>query len=306
MAIFSTNQVRHLYVVKNVVDGSTPQEVGDLAKITSADNSYFYFLYKDVDSLMRSDIIETKNIRSMKIIEGEGRKTKTVTVTLNSNVNSGNPISGQDYILNIHLRQYIGMSDKDINVKFGAVRATKGDTASTFFKKMAISLAKNFSREAYPLLDFYIGDTQVTALTTLNDLTKETATSLVIKEHEQEWIRGVKSQEPVYYEVHPTTVYEDGEEVIWGETAETYTTTGTNFKEIADLEYFCKGERGDIYRNIGWPNVHQTTYLVQEDVMYDTLEIVYYYEEPGENPQKSEKVLTLVAKHNQDLLSGFI
>jgi hypothetical protein len=57
------------------------------------------------------------------------------------------------------------------------------------------------------------------------------------------------------------------------------------------------GERGDIYRNVGWPNVIPTKYLVVDETKdYDVLDIHYYYEGAGENPQKSEKDITIVAE----------
>ena len=58
------------------------------------------------------------------------------------------------------------------------------------------------------------------------------------------------------------------------------------------------GERGDIYRNVGWPNSIPTKYVLDGNDAngYDVLDIHYYYEGGGENPQKSEKDITIVAK----------
>lgn len=80
------------------------------------------------------------------------------------------------------------------------------------------------------------------------------------------------------------------------------TTAGTDYiangKRTADLEYFCMGERGDHYRNMGWPNVIHTAYMINnpsDTDEYDYLDIHFYFQGEGVRSDKSEKVLTLVA-----------
>ena len=60
-------------------------------------------------------------------------------------------------------------------------------------------------------------------------------------------------------------------------------------QKIADLEYFCMGERGDQYRNAGWPNVIPTKYLVDPTAEYDLYTIHYAYVGEGTHQEKSEK-----------------
>ena len=82
---------------------------------------------------------------------------------------------------------------------------------------------------------------------------------------------------------------------VWG-TAEEVASKGSidNGHNIADLEYFCMGERGDQYRNIGWPNVIKTKYLVDPEKKYNTIDIHYAYVGDGVSVQKSEKDITIV------------
>lgn len=79
----------------------------------------------------------------------------------------------------------------------------------------------------------------------------------------------------------------------------TATTTHTvvNSKSIADLEWFCMGERGDQYRLAGWPDYIETEYMVDGSAKYgyDVLDIHYFYRPDGVPGDASEKVLTLVA-----------
>ena len=310
MANFSTNQVRHLYVATalGTADETTKRmketAVGTILPSADTAKKHLYFEYQGAGGRMRSDLIDIASAKYVKRTPASklATKLKKATVKLNTGVNGGQLISGQDYILRIVFHQFAGMSDEDTYIKYGVVHATSSMEPSEFYKRMAISLAKNFSRELTPLLRFKIGTTEVTPLTKLSDLT-DTAESLVIEEIEQDWIRGTKAQVPVYFDVIPTTVTYDGAEVIWGQINESTGKVDTedyatikDGKKIADLEYFCMGERGDIYRNVGWPNAIPTKYLVDETKEYDVLDIHYYHEGAGENPQKSEKDLTIVAE----------
>lgn len=299
MATFSVNQNRQLFVAKNVVT-TTPAAVGDLKLGGDKANTYMYFQHMGYGGLTRSDKIDLSNVMYAKITKADAlaRKLKKATVTLDSEVNSGKPISGQDYVLRIFFRQYIGNSDIYQEAKYGVVHGYKGMTASDFYKTLALSLAMNFSKEVVPLLKFYLkassGNTEVTASTAKKDLTG-TYTGVIIEEVEQPWRLGVRKQEEVFFDVIPTTVLFNSEEVIWGTVEKgTSETTIKNGKKMADLEYFCMGERGDQYRQAGWPHNLETKYLVDPEKEYNVLDIHYYFSDSGVNVQKSEKDITIL------------
>jgi hypothetical protein len=113
-----------------------------------------------------------------------------------------------------------------------------------------------------------------------------------------EWQLGTKQYTPVYFEVIPTTVTSSSaEEVEWGTVTDftaTYNQTVGNGYKYADLEYFCMGERGDQYRNVGWPKSIQTKYFVNPANTYYALDIQYAYQGTCEDIQKSEKTLTIL------------
>ena len=122
-----------------------------------------------------------------------------------------------------------------------------------------------------------------------------TTTGVVITEVEQEWKRGVLAQVPVYFDVHPTTILVGGVDEIWGTVTRTESGLEVgNGKNIADLEYFCMGERGDHYRNNSWPYIVETTYLVDPAAEYNVVDIHYAYVGSNEGVQKSERDITLV------------
>lgn len=302
MATFSTNQVRQLYVAKTL---KTPRVLatdtaGSIAVKSDTAKNHLYFEYKGADNLMRSDLIDIKNILYAKATDADdmAHELRAVTVTLDSEVNAA-PVAGQDYILRIAFKQYVGMSDEDQYFKYGMVHAYAGMTASDFYKKLALSLAKNFSREIVPLVKFILTDSgdeavPVDATTKESSLTG-TYKALVIDEVEQPWRLGIMEQTPVYFEVQPVPVTVNGDERIWGKVEETDPAgTIANGKKIADLEYFCMGERGDMYRGVGYPNNIPTTYLVDPTVKYNVIDIHYAYVGSNESVQKSEKTITLV------------
>ena len=292
MATFSTNQTRQLYVANT--DTKT-QIVTDNAK------THMYLIQEGAGGPVRSDLIDLKNILWVKATKADkmARKLKTVTVTLDPAAHDENltPNVGQDYILRINFRQYASLGDQDTYVKHGAVRIFKGMTASDFYREMAISLAKNFSRELTKLVEIKLNDGTVVKPSDTKETLTGTYTSLIIEEVEQEWTLGIKPQEAVYFDVIPATIAYSGEELTWGVTANGATATPVgNGKLIADLEYFCMGERGDMYRGIGWPNTIPTKYLVDENKTYDVIDIHYAYVGSNESVQKSEKTLTIVGE----------
>lgn len=310
MATFSVNQVRHLYVANKVdstysdkgVWNPADAKVAGTADLHADKNKkHIYLNYIGAAGKERSDLIEVANIMHVEAVDAAKQETslKQVTVTLDSSINEGNPVSGQDYLLRITISPYVGMSDEDILYKHGVVHAYAGMSASDFYKKLAISLVKNFSREVWPLLTFALKTASGTV--ELDNTTKEasltdTYTGVIITEAEQDWQLGTIQQEFVNFTVNSDQIIVNGDEVFWGIVEETESgVTVNNGKKIADLEYFCMGARGDIYRNMGWPNVIHTKYLVDPEQPYHSLNIHYSYVGDNHNPQKSEKDITIVS-----------
>ena len=296
MATFSTNQTRQLYVANA---NTKTQIVTDNAK------THMYLTQVGAGGPVRSDLIDLKNILWVKATKADkmARKLKTVTVTLDPAAHDEDltPNVGQDYILRINFRQFASLGDQDTYVKHGAVRIFKGMKASDFYREMAISLAKNFSREITKLVEIKLSDGTVVKPSDTKKTLTGTYTSLVIEEVEQEWTLGIKPQEVVYFDVIPATIAYSGEELTWGIAQEGAAATPVgNGKLIADLEYFCMGERGDMYRGIGWPNNIVTKYLVDSNLTYDVIDIHYAYVGSNESVQKSEKTLTIVCPTGVD------
>ena len=377
---FSENQVRQLYVATAVKSSvAATDTAGTIAVKSDSAKTHLYFQYKGADNLMRSDLFDPKSILDAKVTPASAltHTMKVKTVSLDPTINGGNPVTGQDYVLRISFRQYLGMSDEDQYFKYGLVHAYSGMTPEQFYNVLLTSLVKNFSREVAQLLSFSLAGvkasatmstnsgvtatavnvgtagnditlaiasvaagaaavtvtgkaisvsltsdahtiadlkaaiatsaqasalitisgtdaTSVSAETTPVALTGGSTTGVVLTEVPQDWVRGIRAQVPVYFEVYPTTIIAEGDERVWGTvTASTGISLG-NGKQIADLEYFCMGERGDQYRNINWPNSIPTVYLVDPNSEYHIFDVHYAYAGSNEGVQKSEKTISIV------------
>lgn len=310
MATFSVNQARQLYVADYYkTDVTSADNKGTIAPKVDNKKNHLYFQYKGANNLMRSDLIDIKNIIYAKATDANDMRSelKGYVVTLTDGVKDGKPVVGQDYILRIAFKQYIGMSDADQTTKYGMVHVNSTiDSASKFYKELALSLAKNFSKEVTPLLKFALvvqGEEDVENATPVEATTKAetltgTYTGVLIKEVEQDWVLGTKPLVPVNFEILPGTIKVNGDEVIWGKAEIVEAKDKEDFvhngKNIADLEYFCMGERGDVYRGAGYPNTVKTQYLVKPENPYNVIDIHYAYVGSNESVQKSEKTITIV------------
>lgn len=303
MAVFSINQVNHLYYAKTLKSGANlleTDEAGSILPKGDTNKTHMYFQYMSPGGIVRSDLIGIDKILSAKAATSASLayKLKRYLITLDSDV-SATPVAGQEYVLRIIFRQYIGLGDEDQNQKYGCVRAKASMTASDFYKEMAISLFRNVVAEKYnTLLNIYLKDasseTPLTKSTNLSALSG-TYTGIILEEAEQPWVLGLMPQAILPFDPLPTTIMVDGDHFIWGKVESTDTkNTIEDGHKIADLEYFCMGARGDDYRLMGYPNYIPTKYLVDPEKKYDVLNIHYCFTDSNEGVQKSEKDITLV------------
>ena len=310
MSVFSTKQNRQFYVATEVADTVSEASKAGAIQLKSLDNGVdkeLYFIVKGADTVLKSDRIQVRNISYVKAVSAADMITplKSVLVSLGEDVNEGKPVIGQDYILRISFRQFYGMSDQDQYFKDVAIHATKEMNAdsSKFYEAMVKALNLSFSRE--------VGATRDSNPYLKFEVTDE---GILITEKEQEWTLGTQAQEPVYFDIVPTTVYVDAEDAVWGTVTDktparkdaVVGTTGVgNGKKIADLEWFCMGERGDQYRQIGWPNNIDTKYLVDPTKQYNVLEIHFAFTDEGISSYRSEKDIT-IASESADVINGII
>lgn len=307
MATFSINQVRHLYVEKALKTDNnllSTDAAGSILPKADTAKTTLYFQYMSPAGIVSSDKITIANIISAKATASGSMAHKLARYQVTLSALTPAPVQAQEYVLRLAFRQYIGLGEDDQYFKYGFVKATSGMTASNFYKALALSLAKNIANETTPLVNIYLNstaangtDVQVTSATKEADLNKTDYDKIIIEEVQQEWILGKMPQAFIPFSVQPTTITVDGEEIIWGDVKKVASTKKVeNGHNIADLEYFCMGARGDMYRGMGYPNNITTTYLVDPSKKYDVLDIHYSYIGSNESVQKSERTITIVCE----------
>lgn len=302
MAVFSINQVRQLYVAKELKTGNAllaTNKAGSILPKADTAKTTLYLQYMSPAGIVSSDKINIANVMYAKATDASAmaHKLARYELTLDADV-SATPVAGQEYILRLAFRHYIGLGENDQQFKYGFVKAQGTMTASDFYKKMALSLFDNVKRDVTPLVNIYVAtasdETLITDETKEADLTG-TYTKIVIEEVEQDWILGRMPQAFMPFAVQPTTIIVDGDERIWGKVDKAAPTKSVlNGHNIADLEYFTHGFRGDEYRGMGYPNNLITEYLVDPSLEYNTIDIHYAYVGSNESVQKSEKDITIV------------
>lgn len=386
MAVFTTNQTRQLYVAKYLKDTKPIDTDSDGTMYVGSDTgkTHLYFTYKSPGGVVRSDLIDIKDIMSVKLTDADNMRhgrTK-FKVALSPTINSGLPVSAQNYILKIYFKNYIGPSDAHQLVKYGVVHAVAGMTAEEFYTTLYNSLVENFKRESKNFMSFGLDTTKASVVMTTNTgitvnainggtagnslkfaigsvaaaeagvvtstssgittitaslttaaktiadlkaliLADSTASTLIsiagtdattvlaettavaltggatngviIEEGVQDWDLGTFEYVPANFVVCPTQITYNSDIMQWGVvTSLTPTNFVENGKMVADQEWFYMGERGDYYRNMGYPNVLKTKYLVDSSVRYNALDIHYYKDLEGTSSEKSEKSIYIV------------
>lgn len=302
--MFSINQVRHLYVAKTLQSGTNvidTDAAGTILPKADTAKTTLWFQYMSPAGIVASDKIDLKNVLYAKATSSDklAHSLAVKELTLDTAVSAA-PVAGQEYIVKLLFRNFVGLGDEDSTVRYGMATATSATSASELYKKLALSLVKNMAKEATPLVKIYLAGAEANAEVKVS--TKEAEldgeyTGILFEEAEQPWVLGKMPQAFIPFEVQMVPVEIDGASVLWGKVENQEAENSVqNGKNIADLEYFCMGARGDEYRGMGYPNNIPTTYLVDPSKKYDTLDIHYAYVGSNESVQKSEKDITIVCE----------
>lgn len=145
MPIFGENQVRQMYVL----DSTHTAALKNVAK-------RHYFEYNGPDGKggvepICTDKIQKGHIKDVRISKLAAPALKEWLIAT-----AGNPTAGVDYIVYLHLKNWIGFGETDRYEKFAAVHATTGMTQAQFYSALKSNLDLQFAREAYKPFEFVL------------------------------------------------------------------------------------------------------------------------------------------------------
>lgn len=310
---FSTNQVRQMYV-------GTFDEIGsgnDLGQaITNGTaNQYFVKTWDDKDhryhdgmshqsfeiigtnvhgTPIHSDIVLGHNIRSMRLSSTTDLATKACAIQLSKNA-TVTLHAGDNVYVNFTFPAYISLTpEEDMTKTVVFTLQNPTNFATELAKAINLAFQSNYN--------------------TTNSLVTATVSgaNVIVKANvpTKRYRRGLFELTANNFIVNNLTFEDMSDPTLsslplennsriktWGVATDVTSTAGNTIPggyKLADLEYFCMGERGDVYRGIGWPNNIETKYVIDPTNNYDIVDIHYFYQGEGINDDKSEKVMTLV------------
>lgn len=307
---FSTNQVMQFYCV---AEAPTLKKFGVSGKETHA----FIEVPNAKGEIVRSDLVQIGHVLDVKYktAANDTRALSGFKVELSSDVNGGDPVVGQEYIVRVLVRGTIG--EECTYSKQASHVAKSSDTAGTVLAALAGNLLLNLT-EDYPIYELYDGS--VAAANKLsatvsngaivlkkNGVAVTELTSLVIAEPKPFWKLGTFPEQTMNLVVTTAPIVVDStDEPRWATVTKVSAGTLPNTHIIADMEYFAAGEKGaDDVHGFSIITDGNVDLLVDKNdaTGYNVLTVQYYHTGARDAVQKSERTLVIVCKSTVDLSS---
>lgn len=280
MVVFSQNQVRHLYVAKEW-KGTPVTSTDNMGAISVSKDKEgdFYIQHVGHGGVTRSDVIKKDKVKWVRFTQYKTLQPKMAKykIVLDPNVNGGNPVVGEEYMISILFSNYKNAGPMSQMYKYGVAKAFAGMDTEKLIKALAESLQGNFKREGYPMAK----------------ITYDT-TSITVEETENFWKLGQAQyyRNNIIIEAQPIEV--SGTSIQWAKvTKEVPTTTLKNGKIIADMEYFFYNNRTGGAKH-HYPQMNESALMVDYTHDFGVIDIGYYQSGEGINSDRSEVVLTIV------------
>jgi hypothetical protein len=276
MTNFSTNQVMQFYVAPSISTGDV-KTIPGRGKIVT---------FKGYNEPKKSDIIE--NVLWAKVTTSEALATPLKMVPVKF-AEGHTPIKGETYIVRVSFPEIPGAGIESWTTKSAVVQVKDEDAAKVI---------KKFEAELKKVLPEYI-DVEDNAGTL----------EIAAKPEALAYKRGFRPMVIPEFNVAVNKVTDEGELVDWAELDEkgllAVSTKGTlsGTYKLADMEYFALGERGDEYRQMGWPDVvYEPEYKVEIGAPYNVLVLHYGYKGANDQSHLSEKDLIIASTLGTEVL----
>ncbi len=285
MALAAQNQVRNLFVGLDFPEHANVGAVkagsnGDLALLSAdgtapaAGENIMFFLKEASGTVVSSDVIKPSNVLYAKSIPFVAQTMGTGTISgLTVDVNTL-------YSVEIAIAGYGSLSREDEYLKKAFYKAVTGDDQEDIVDGLIASLNRNFSREvgatASSNPSFAFSKTGSGASAALVVTEKPVANFDVNKMTR----KGLDFRVNCTATTTPTIVNVAGTPGV-----------GTGM-QVAENEFYLKGERNDFLRGAGYPHNLNNSYLADASASYNTIEIGYW-EEGRDEAKKSKKSITI-------------
>jgi hypothetical protein len=272
-------------------------EIGILPKggETAAYGVPFVVAVKTADSVIVSDVIDPLKVERLSQVAYKAEAQKVVTT-------STFPVPASagvkyEYIVDIRLFNHGSLSIENFYIKHGQFILTQTGalTAEAVVDGLITNLNRNFSKEpgatasTNPLFTFTRGSSGANS-------------TLIITAKAQPLELGKKEGRPLEFDV-AVKVSKVGDEAFGitqptvAVTTAAHPGTGTG-KQIAKLEWFYRGAKGDAFRGLNYPYNWPTTTktLTEQASTYNLLELKHFVTGDGFNALKLPKEVIIAVK----------
>ena len=285
MALAAQNQVRNLYVgldfpghasVGAVKSGSN----GDLALLSAdgtapaAGENLMFLLKEATGTVVSSDIVKPSNLLYAKSIPFVAQTMSTGTISaLSVDLNTL-------YSVEIAISGFGSLSREDEYLKKAFYKAVTGDDQEAIVDGLIVSLNRNFSRE--------VGASATSNPSfTFTKTGSGASSALVITEKPvSNFDANTLTRKQIDFRVNCTATTTPTIVNVAGNPG-----VGTGM-QVAENEFYLKGERNDYMRGAGYPHNLKNVYLADATASYNTIEIGFY-EEGRDEAKKSKKSITI-------------
>lgn len=270
MAVFSVNQATQFYV-------------GSPTLKTNGTDTYFL-----IDNKEATDRIKADHILSYRVNQVNDLNVKAPVPT----ITVASPVKGAEYLVRLTITTDAGPQYAYIK-SVGVV--ADGTDATGVAKQIADALTKAAKRDVAG--EYYTAASSGAKVTITPKVDHQVGKRFVV---------------PVI-EVSVSVITEHKENapsvegwVVAPNKVVATAIADTGLMKLKDLEYFCAGEKGDVYRGAMWPNeIPFESKLAGVDGNYNIHTIHYYEDLSNEAVQKSEKTMVIVTVgETTDLFAG--
>ena len=285
MALAAQNQVRNLYVGLDFPGHATVGAVksgsnGDLA-LLSADGSapaagenLMFLLKEATGTVVSSDIVKPSNLLYAKSIPFVAQTMSTGTISaLTVDVNTL-------YSVEIAISGFGSLSREDEYLKKAFYKAVTGNDQEDIVDGLIVALNRNFSREVGA------NATSNPSFTFAKTGSGASSALVITEKPVSNFDANTLTRKQIDFRVNCTATTTPTIVNVAGNPG-----VGTGM-QVAENEFYLKGERNDYMRGAGYPHNLKNVYLADATASYNTIEIGFY-EEGRDEAKKSKKSITI-------------